>query len=65
MEKHEEIHLYLDQDSAGRLDTEQALKWDKKYIDKSDLYNNYKDLNEYLKSPHLKINQGLKVRRLF
>ena len=48
MEKHRKINLYLDRDEAGIKNTQAALKWDKKYIDRSHLYKNYKDLNEYL-----------------
>ncbi|MGN6213659.1 toprim domain-containing protein, partial [Parafilimonas sp.] len=49
MEKHEHIKLYLDHDAAGRKCTEQALKRSARYEDKSRLYKNYKDLNDWLK----------------
>ena len=49
MEKHEHIKLYLDHDAAGRKCVEQALKRSTRYEDKSRLYNNYKDLNDWLR----------------
>lgn len=49
MEKHEHIKLYLDHDAAGRKCVEQALKRSVKYEDKSMLYKNYKDLNDWLR----------------
>jgi hypothetical protein len=48
MEQHQQIHLFLDRDSAGIKFTQQALQWSKKYIDQSHVYKKYKDLNEYL-----------------
>ena len=48
MEQHQQIHLFLDRDSAGIKFTQQALQWSKKYIDQSHSYKKYKDLNEYL-----------------
>ncbi|WP_018615440.1 hypothetical protein [Segetibacter koreensis] len=48
MEQHDKINLYLDRDEAGIKNTEVAIKWDTKYIDKSSLYENCKDLNHYL-----------------
>ena len=48
MEQHEQIHLFLDRDSAGIKFTQAALQWSKKYIDQSHTYKKYKDLNEYL-----------------
>ncbi len=49
MEGHQKIYMYLDRDQAGVKNTECALQWDEKYINKSDLYKNHKDLNDYLK----------------
>jgi len=46
IEKHETINLYLDRDDAGIKCTQKALEWDQKYIDRSDLYKDFKDLNE-------------------
>jgi len=48
IEKHKQIHLYLDHDKAGLQATQQALKWLVKYVDKSHFYKHSKDLNEYL-----------------
>jgi hypothetical protein len=48
MEQHEQIKLYLDTDNAGLKHLQIALTWSKKYIDQSQLYQHYKDLNDYL-----------------
>jgi DNA primase len=48
MEKKQKVYLYLDRDDAGIKHMNQALKWASKYIDRSHLYKNSKDLNEYL-----------------
>ena len=49
MERYSRIHLLLDQDTAGRNLTRKALEWDPaRYIDRSDYYQGYKDLNEWL-----------------
>ncbi|WP_018617331.1 toprim domain-containing protein [Segetibacter koreensis] len=65
MEEHDKINLYLDRDEAGIKNTQSALKWDIKYIDKCHLYENHKDLNDYLlhKSQHFR--QGQKLGRHF
>jgi Toprim-like/CHC2 zinc finger len=47
MEKHESIHLYLDNDEAGRKCTNLAQKRSQKFQDESKLYKGYKDLNEW------------------
>jgi Toprim-like/CHC2 zinc finger len=47
MEKHQSIHLYLDQDEAGRKCTNLAQKRALKFTDESKLYKGYKDLNEW------------------
>ena len=47
MEKHERVHLYLDNDSAGKKCVEQALERSRKISDESGLYKGYKDLNEW------------------
>lgn len=52
MEQHEQIHLFLDRDSAGTKFTHQALQWSNKYIDQSHIYKKYKDLNECLIEQH-------------
>lgn len=48
MEKHERIHLYLDQDEAGRKCTAIGLKRSLKFHDESKLYKGYKDLSEWV-----------------
>jgi hypothetical protein len=48
MEQHQQINLYLDRDVAGIKHAQKALRWSKKYIDKSQFYQNHKDLNDYL-----------------
>jgi hypothetical protein len=48
MEKHQSIHLYLDQDEAGRKNTKLALKRSLNFKDESKLYKSYKDLNDWL-----------------
>lgn len=47
MEKHEQIHLYLDHDNAGRKCTEMALQRSKNVKDESNLYQGYKDINDW------------------
>ena len=42
------IHLFLDNDAAGQNCSRAALKMDKKYVNQSGLYKNYKDLNEWV-----------------
>jgi hypothetical protein len=61
MEQHELIYLLLDRDNAGLKHTNEALKWNTKYIDQSHFYKYSKDLNEYLvhQSQHLKQSQRL------
>jgi hypothetical protein len=61
MERHELIYLLLDRDNAGLKHTNEALKWNTKYIDQSHFYKYSKDLNEYLvhQSQHLKQSQRL------
>lgn len=51
MESHENVHLYLDRDEAGRKCTRKALLWSPKYRDQSGFYKQHKDLNEYLVQP--------------
>ena len=48
MEKHEQIHLYLDHDEAGKKCLDMALKRSPKYKDESSLYQGYKDLNDWI-----------------
>jgi hypothetical protein len=48
LEKYDTVHLYLDRDSRGMSVTNKLLSLSVKYIDRSQLYKDYKDLNEYL-----------------
>jgi DNA primase len=49
LEQYSQVHLILDRDSAGMNHTKRALQWDRdKYIDRSDFYQNHKDLNDWL-----------------
>lgn len=49
MDKHVRVHLLLDRDTAGKNQTQKALTWNRdKYIDRSEFYGTYKDLNDWL-----------------
>ncbi|HUZ61069.1 MAG TPA: CHC2 zinc finger domain-containing protein [Hanamia sp.] len=48
MEKHKNIHLFLDHDNAGRKCTNLGLKRSSQFKDESKLYNGYKDLNDWM-----------------
>lgn len=57
MEKHKEVNLMLNCDSAGQNLTTKAMQWDKsKYLDRSSFYRPCKDLNDWL----IKKKEGLK-----
>ncbi|MFP9100899.1 toprim domain-containing protein [Flavobacterium sp. RHBU_24] len=54
MEKHDCVNLYLDRDEAGMKLTKEALeRHPEKFTDRSILYRNNKDLNDWLKQPEL------------
>ena len=53
MEKHERIHLYLDNDKAGKQCVQEAMKRTNKVVDESHVYKGHKDLNEWLVSLEL------------
>jgi DNA primase len=61
MEQHQQIHLYLDRDVAGLKHTLEALKWNKKYLDQSQLYQHHKDLNDYLVHQSHRLTQRLRL----
>ncbi len=63
MEKHESIHLYLDNDEAGRKCTSLAQKMSLKFRDESKLYEGCKDLNEW-KMKSKKPNINLKINEV-
>lgn len=48
LESHKSIRLYLDNDAAGKKVAREALSHSKKYKDNSNLYQNHKDLNDWL-----------------
>lgn len=47
MEKHQQIKLFLDHDTAGEKCTTLALSRSKKFTDESKLYEGYKDINDW------------------
>jgi len=59
MESHQQINLYLDNDTAGKKYTQQALEWSKKFVDQSHLYKEHKDLNAYLMQQQLSLKKQL------
>jgi len=64
MEKHKSIHLYLDNDTAGRKCTSLAEKRSIKFKDESKLYQGSKDLNEWItKAEKIHKIQQVKHRR--
>lgn len=66
MESHQQIDLFLDRDPAGIKLTQKALEWDKtRYVDRSKLYQNLKDLNNWLIKEHHDIKQSHRIRRHF
>jgi len=54
MEAHPFIHLFLDNDSAGKNYTSYALSISSNYVDESGLYKGYKDLNDW----HVNFGKG-------
>ncbi|MES2004722.1 MAG: toprim domain-containing protein [Bacteroidota bacterium] len=48
LDQYPSIHLYLDRDKKGIALTKELIGLDRKYQDKSLLYENHKDLNEFL-----------------
>ena len=58
MDKYEKVHLFLDRDEAGRKFTQYALSWSSRYIDQSDFYKLFNDLNEYLVQSFSNVRQG-------
>jgi hypothetical protein len=60
MEQHEHIKLYLDQDKTGQNCTRYALSLSNRYKDKSHLYKNHKDLNDWVMNIGKGQKKGLK-----
>lgn len=48
MESHQAVRLYLDRDAAGQNCSRHALSISSKYVDESNLYQSYKDFNDWL-----------------
>lgn len=66
MENHEQVNLYLDRDKAGVNFVQEALKWNQYlYKDRSNLYSNHKDLNDWLVNKQPDIKQGQKIGKSF
>ncbi len=63
MEKHQSVHLYLDQDKAGRHCTDLAQKRSMKFQDESKLYRGYKDLNDWIMNLGKEKKQSHSMRR--
>ena len=61
MEAHQKVYLYLDRDAAGLHKTRQALALSDRYVDRSNLYRRYKDLNEWLIQSGVKKRLALKL----
>ena len=66
MENHDQVNLYLDRDKAGINCIQEALQWNQYlYKDRSHLYSNHKDLNDWLVNKQPDIKQGQKIGRSF
>jgi hypothetical protein len=64
MEQYKQVHLILDRDTAGISCTKQAFHWNAdKYIDRSDFYQNYEDLNQWLIHHRLSREQRSRLGR--
>jgi len=63
MEQYKQIHLVLDNDTAGKKHTSQALQWTPQYLDRSDFYSQHKDLNDWLKDQIVQPRQQLRQGR--
>ena len=66
IEQHGQIHLFLDRDSAGTKFTQEALQWSKRFVDQSNVYKKYKDLNEFfIKQQEQRHKQSHRMGRHF
>ena len=61
MEAHQKVYLYLDRDAAGLRKTREALALLDRYVDRTNLYRRYKDLNEWLVQSGVKKRLALKL----
>ena len=63
MEKHERIHLFLDNDSAGQMHVELLQQRTGKVIDERHMYKDFKDLNEWLVEQYRSLRMRRRLRR--
>lgn len=63
MEKSRSVHLYLDNDTAGKACVAAAVKRSKQYQDESHLYKGFKDLNDFLTGKKLLLQQSNSLKR--
>ncbi|HWB26318.1 MAG TPA: toprim domain-containing protein [Chitinophagaceae bacterium] len=63
MEKSRSVHLYLDNDTAGKACVAAALKRSRQYQDESHLYKGFKDLNDFLTGRKLALKQSNGLRK--
>lgn len=63
MEKHTSVNLYLDKDAMGIKCTKEAVKLASRFVDKSELYQGSKDLNEWLVKGSQQQKKAHKIRR--
>lgn len=63
LDEYASVHLYLDRDNRGIAVTQEILALGNKYQDKSNLYKDHKDLNEYLTNEHPGQRQSPRIGR--
>lgn len=65
LKEYQSVHLYLDNNDAGRKCTEKALSISAKFKDESGLYRGHEDLNDFLlarrNNPFKKQRKGLRI----
>jgi hypothetical protein len=67
LSQHERVHLWLDRDVTGLAYRDYALSLDSKFVDESNLYEKFKDLNDWLRckgevpKPVLRLGGGLRT----
>jgi hypothetical protein len=67
LEQHTRVHLWLDRDVTGLAYRDYALSLGKQFVDESGLYENFKDLNDWLrckgevKKPVWRLGAGLRT----
>ena len=67
MEEYKQVYLVLDRDTAGISHTRKALERNTgkldKYMDRSEYYKGYKDLNDWLIQDHKSQNESQRIAR--